>query len=93
LIRQSKALLAVEDVVLEFDSAAIEEIATLAAEVNQNVENIGARRLYTILEKLLEEISFQAPDLKGQTIILEASTVREKVGDLAKNTDLSKFIL
>lgn len=93
LIRQSRALLNVEGVTLEFDSAAIEEIATLAAEVNQNVENIGARRLYTILEKLLEEISFQASELKGQTITLAASAVREKVGDLAKNADLSKFIL
>jgi ATP-dependent HslUV protease ATP-binding subunit HslU len=93
LIRQSRALLNVEGVTLEFAPAAIEEIATLAAEVNQNVENIGARRLYTILEKLLEEISFQAPELKGQTITLAASAVREKVGDLAKNADLSKFIL
>ena len=93
LIAQSKALMATEKVTLEFTPSAIEAIANLAAEVNQNVENIGARRLHTILEKLLEDISFNAPDLENQTIIIDEATVYEKVGDLAKNVDLSKFIL
>lgn len=93
LIMQSKALMETEELTLDFTQEAIEQIATLAAEVNQNVENIGARRLHTILEKLLEEISFKAPDLKGQTVSLTADDVKQKVGDLAKNTDLSKFIL
>lgn len=93
LIKQSKALMATEDLTLEFTQEAIEQIATLAAEVNQNVENIGARRLHTILEKLLEDISFKASDLKGETVTLDADDVQKTVGDLAKNTDLSKFIL
>lgn len=93
LIAQSKALMATENVTLDFADDAIEAIAVLAAEVNVNVENIGARRLHTILEKLLEEMSFNAPDMAGQTVIIAAKDVHEKVGNLAKNADLSKFIL
>ena len=93
LIRQSKALMETESVTLEITQSAIEAIAVLAAEINQNVENIGARRLHTIIEKLLEEISFNATDLTGQTITLDDKSVQEKVGELAKNQDLSKFIL
>lgn len=93
LIRQSKALMETESVTLEITQSAIEAIAVLAAEINQNVENIGARRLHTIIEKLLEEISFNATDLVGQTITLDDKSVQEKVGELAKNQDLSKFIL
>jgi len=93
LIRQTKAMLETEVVTLQFTDDAILEIATLAAEVNQSVENIGARRLHTILEKLMEEISFKAPEMANQTITLTHKEVREKVSDLAHNADLSKFIL
>ncbi len=93
LIHQSKAMMETESVTLTFSDDAIDEIATLAAEVNQSVENIGARRLHTILEKLLEDISFKAPDMSGQSVTLTAKEVREAVSDLAHNTDLSKFIL
>jgi ATP-dependent HslUV protease ATP-binding subunit HslU len=93
LIKQYKALLKTENVALDFSADAIEEIATLAAEVNRNVENIGARRLQTILERLLEEVSFTASDQPGTALTIDATYVREKVADLAKNTDLSKFIL
>ena len=93
LIKQYEALLATEGVILGFQAEAIQEIAALAAEVNQNVENIGARRLHTILEKLLEEISFTASDRGGETINITPQYVRDTVQELAKNTDLSKFIL
>lgn len=93
LIVQYKALLGTEDVSLEFDEDAIEAIAALAAEINQNVENIGARRLHTVMEKLLEEISFTATDRGGETVTISADMVQTQVGDLAKKGDLSKFIL
>ncbi len=93
LIKQYKALLKTEDVTLDFTEDAITEIATLAAEVNRGVENIGARRLHTILERLLEEISFTASDRAGTSLTVDAAYVRDKVGDLARNADLSKFIL
>ncbi|MCE3231098.1 MAG: ATP-dependent protease [Alphaproteobacteria bacterium] len=93
LIRQAKAMLETESVTLAFTDDAIQEIATLAAEVNRSVENIGARRLHTILEKLMEDISFKAPEIAGETITITHTEVREKVSDLAYNTDLSKFIL
>jgi ATP-dependent HslUV protease ATP-binding subunit HslU len=93
LIKQYVALLRTEEVTLAFGEDAIDAIAGLAADVNRGVENIGARRLHTILERLLEEISFAASDRGGDTISIDASYVREKVGDLAKNADLSKFIL
>ncbi len=93
LITQYKALLETEEVILEFDSEAIGEIAKLAAEINAGVENIGARRLHTVLEKLLDEISFSATDRGGETYQVDADLVREKVGDLAKDSDLTKFIL
>jgi len=93
LIKQYKALLKTEDVTLDFTPDAIAEIASLAAEVNRNVENIGARRLQTILERVLEDISFTASDQPGTTLTVDAVYVRDKVGDLAKNADLSKFIL
>jgi ATP-dependent HslUV protease ATP-binding subunit HslU len=93
LIKQYRALLKTEDVALDFTPDAVGEIASLAAEVNRNVENIGARRLQTILERLLEEISFTASDKPGTALTIDAAYVREKVADLAKNTDLSKFIL
>ncbi len=93
LIKQYKALLKTEDVTLDFTEDAITEIASLAAEVNRNVENIGARRLQTILERLLEEISFTASDQPGTSLTIDAAYVRAKVADLAKDADLSKFIL
>jgi ATP-dependent HslUV protease ATP-binding subunit HslU len=93
LIKQYKALLKTEDVALDFSPEAIGEIASLAAEVNRNVENIGARRLQTILERLLEEISFTASDKPGTSLTIDAAYVRDRVADLAKNADLSKFIL
>ena len=93
LIRQSKALLGTESVDLSFTQEAIQEIANLATEVNQSVENIGARRLHTILEKLLEETSFHASEMANKSVVISEKDVRETVGSLAKNSDLSKFIL
>jgi ATP-dependent HslUV protease ATP-binding subunit HslU len=94
LIKQYKALLATEGVTLDFDEAAIDEIALLAEEINTAVENIGARRLHTILERLLEEISFTASDRPEGTLTeIDRAYVRDKVGTLAQNADLSRFIL
>jgi ATP-dependent HslUV protease ATP-binding subunit HslU len=93
LPRQYQALLKTEDVTLDFAEDGIAEIAALAAEVNRSVENIGARRLHTILERLLEEISFAATDQPGTSLRIDAAYVRAKVGELAKNADLGKFIL
>lgn len=93
LIKQYEALLGTEEVTLEFADDAIDAIASLAAEVNQNVENIGARRLHTVMEKLLEDISFTATDRGGETVPITAELVQSQVGDLAKKGDLSKFIL
>jgi ATP-dependent HslUV protease ATP-binding subunit HslU len=93
LIKQYIALLKTENVTLEFTDAAIDELARLSADINATVENIGARRLHTVLERLLEEISFEASDQFGKTITVDIDLVRERVGSLAKNADLSKFIL
>ncbi len=93
LINQYTALLKTEDVTLIFEDDAIDALAALAAEINQTVENIGARRLHTVLERLLEDISFTATDRGGETITITTKLVQERVGELAKSTDLSKFIL
>ncbi|MEC9344593.1 MAG: ATP-dependent protease ATPase subunit HslU [Pseudomonadota bacterium] len=93
LIRQYTALMGTEQVTLDFADDAIDEIAALAVQVNDAVENIGARRLHTILEKVLEEVSFTASDRAGETVRIDAAYVRERIGDLARNADLSKFIL
>ena len=93
LIRQNQALLATEDVTLEFTPDAIEALADAAVAANGAVENIGARRLVTVIERVLEETSFKASDLGGQTLTFDGDAVRQKVGDLAKNADLSRFIL
>ena len=94
LIKQYKALLATEGITLDFDEASIDELALLAEEINTAVENIGARRLHTILERLLEEISFTASDRPAGTLIeIDRDYVRDKVGALAQNADLSRFIL
>ncbi|MEM6492434.1 MAG: HslU--HslV peptidase ATPase subunit, partial [Pseudomonadota bacterium] len=87
------ALLATENVNLTVDDAAIDALAKLAAQINGSVENIGARRLHTVMEKLLEDISFEAPDRAGETIAIDAAYVEDRVAPLAKNADLSKFIL
>ncbi len=92
LVMQYKELLKTENVTLEFDDDALREIAALCAEVNESVENIGARRLHTILEKLLEDISFDASERNGEIITITKQTVRDKVGELAQTSDLSKFI-
>ena len=93
LIKQSVALLATEDVTLAFEDGAIDELAALAAEINASVENIGARRLHTVMERLLDDISFTASDRGGEEVTIDADYVRERVSPLAKDADLSKFIL
>jgi len=93
LIKQYKALLKTEKVTLEFPKDGIETIAKLATEVNSNIENIGARRLHTIIEKVLDEISFTATDKGGETIVIDKNYVIKNLGELVKDTDLSKFIL
>ena len=93
LIKQTVALMGTEGVTLDFTPDAIDAIADIAVEVNSNVENIGARRLQTVMERVLDEISFAAPDRSGETVKIDAAYVREHIGDLAKNADLSRFIL
>ena len=93
LVTQYRALLATEEVTLDFTEDAVAEIAEIASEVNRNVENIGARRLHTIMERLLEEISFTATDRANEKIRINADYVREQVADFAKDADLSKFVL
>jgi ATP-dependent HslUV protease ATP-binding subunit HslU len=93
LITQYKAMLATESVTLDFTEDGVDALADVAAEVNASVENIGARRLQTVLERVLEEVSFTAADKAGETIVIDGAYVRDKIGALAKNTDLSKFIL
>jgi ATP-dependent HslUV protease ATP-binding subunit HslU len=93
LVTQYKALLKTEGVTLDFTDDAVEAIAALAADVNSTVENIGARRLQTVMERLLDEVSFSAPDRNGDNVRIDAAYVKTAVGDLAKNADLSRFIL
>ena len=93
LINQYVALMQTEGVTLDFTEDAIEAIADIAVEVNTSVENIGARRLMTVMERILDEISFEAGDKQGETVTVDAAYVQEHIGDLAKNADLSKFIL
>lgn len=93
LIKQYKALIGTEKVDLEFEEDAIKEIARLSFEINETVENIGARRLLTVMEKLLEEISFTASDRGGESINISAKDVKENVSELTENADLTKFIL
>ncbi len=93
LIKQYAALMETEGVKLEFTSDAIDALARIAVQVNSTVENIGARRLQTVMERVLDEISFSAPDKSGETIAVDASFVERNLGDLARNADLSRFIL
>jgi ATP-dependent HslUV protease ATP-binding subunit HslU len=93
LIKQYVALLATEGVTLDFRDDAIDAIADVAVSVNSSVENIGARRLQTVMERVLDEISFAAPDKSGETVVIDGDYVRSRVSELAKNADLSRFIL
>ena len=93
LIRQNQALLATEDVTLTFTDDAVEAMADAAVAANSAVENIGARRLQTVMERVLEETSFKASDLSGQTVTFDGDAVREKMDALTKDVDLSRFIL
>jgi ATP-dependent HslUV protease ATP-binding subunit HslU len=93
LIKQYVALMQTEGVTLEFTSDAIDALADIAVAVNSSVENIGARRLQTVMERVLDDISFTASDRSGQSITIDAAFVEKNIGDLAKNADLSRFIL
>ncbi|HBT39826.1 MAG: ATP-dependent protease ATPase subunit HslU [Thermotoga sp. 50_1627] len=93
IIKQYQALLAVEGVELVFSEDGVEEIARIAYELNQRLENIGARRLYTVVEKVLEDIAFEAPDVSEKRIVVDANYVREKIGAIAADEDLSSYIL
>ena len=93
LVKQYTALLGVEEVQVDFTDDAIDAIADLAAEINQGVENIGARRLHTVMEKLMEEISFTASERSGEAITIDGAMVHDRVAELAKDADLRKFIL
>ncbi len=93
LIKQQIALLATEEITLSFAKDAVEEIANIAAQVNERTENIGARRLHTILERLLDEISFDAPEKRGTKVNINAAYVRERLADIVKSEDLSRYIL
>ena len=93
LIKQYVALLKTENVELEFSEDGIDSIAKIASEVNTSVENIGARRLHTIIEKILDEISFTATDRSGEKIVINKDYINKNLDSLVKDTDLSKFIL
>ena len=93
LLKQYQALLQTEGIYLEFSDEAIHKIAEVAYHVNQDTDNIGARRLHTILERLLEDLSFEAPDVTMEKITITPQYVEEKLGTIAKNKDLSQFIL
>jgi len=93
LLKQYVALMNTEGVKLVFEDDAIAEIAAIAAEVNQNTENIGARRLHTVVERLLEPLSFDAPEMDGRAVVIDAAHVHARLDDIVKNEDLSRYIL
>jgi ATP-dependent HslUV protease ATP-binding subunit HslU len=93
LVKQYQALLATEDVHIEFQDAGIQRLAAIAFEVNERTENIGARRLSTVMERLLDEVSFDAANLAGQTILVDAAYVDARLGELSRDEDLSRYIL
>jgi ATP-dependent HslUV protease ATP-binding subunit HslU len=93
LIKQYTALLFTEDVTLDFTKGSIDEIADIAAHVNEKTENIGARRLHTVLEKLLEDISFEAPEKKNGKLVIDRKYVKDKLSEIVKDEDLSRYIL
>jgi ATP-dependent HslUV protease ATP-binding subunit HslU len=93
LIKQYKALMLTEGVTLDFTDDAVDAIARISVEINSSIENIGARRLQTVMERILDDISFTATDRAGETVTVDAAYVEKHVGDLARNADLSRFIL
>ncbi|SDN22103.1 ATP-dependent HslUV protease ATP-binding subunit HslU [Desulfonauticus submarinus] len=93
LTKQYKALLATEDIDLEFTDSALKEMASFAQKINEETENIGARRLYTLMEKILADLSFEAPEMKGQKVVIDAEYVKDKLKDVEENRDLSRYIL
>ena len=93
LVKQYTALLATEGVTLDFTPGAVRRLAQIAFDVNERTENIGARRLATVMERLLDEVSFDAPNRSGQTVVLDAQAVDDRLAELAKNEDLSRYIL
>ena len=93
LAKQYQALVETEGVKLEFKPDAIREIARIAAEVNRTTENIGARRLHTVLERLLDQVLFDAPEMAGQTVIFDGDTVRARLAEIASDRDLSRYVL
>ena len=93
LVKQYVALLETEGVKLEFTRDALDEIARFAFRVNEGTENIGARRLHTIVERVLDEVSFEAPERKGQNFVIDADYVRKSLTDIVKDQDLSRYIL
>jgi len=93
LTRQYKALMGTEEVEVSFAEDGIAALARIAAEVNQSVENIGARRLYTVMERVFEELSFHAPDRAGQAVVVDAAFVEQNIGDLSRSADLSRYVL
>jgi ATP-dependent HslUV protease ATP-binding subunit HslU len=93
LVKQYQALLATEGVTLDIAPEGVRRLAQIAFDVNESTENIGARRLATVMERLLDEISFDAPKLQGQAVQVDATLVNARLSDLAKNEDLSRYIL
>jgi ATP-dependent HslUV protease ATP-binding subunit HslU len=93
LTRQYTALMGTEDVVVSFSEDGIAALARIAAEVNTTVENIGARRLYTVMERVFEELSFHAPDRSGEEVMIDAAFVERNLGELTKSADLSRYVL
>ena len=93
LTKQYQALLATEGVTLDFREDGINKLAETAFRVNEGTENIGARRLQTVMERLLEEVSFQGDRRSGETVVIDAAFVEERLGDIARNEDLSRYVL
>ncbi len=93
LVAQYRALLATEGVTIDLTTDGIRAVAKIAAEVNSEVENIGARRLQTVMEKLLEDVSFDAENRQGETLVIDAAYVDKQLSEVARNTDLSKYVL
>lgn len=93
LTRQYTALMGTEEVIVSFTEGGIAALAKIAAEVNQSVENIGARRLYTVMERVFEELSFSAPDRSGDQITVDAGFVQENLGELMQSADMSRYVL
>ena len=93
LVRQTVALLATENVTLDVTPDGVDALADIAVEINASVENIGARRLHTVMERVVEDISFHAPDRSGETVVIDRAFVEGRLGDLARDVDLSRYVL